>query len=622
LNVRYHAIEALGKLKSCEAVDPLLKLTESRDFSVAFPALDALASIGDGRAGPPLTSLLDDLGLRLPAIEALGSVGGEEAVAPLIGLLHENRELAAPLASALTRLRERYETRYGRGDRIEAALRRAITAEGTKFLIEAAAGSDAPELAALAHVLGWLDSADVDRTLAQLLAQPASRSAATEALVRHGARVTDVLVERLRDDDVEVRRTAVATLGRIGDAKAVPALLATLKDDPESIVAAAGALAMIGDRQAYPTLLEFLGDENAAVRRAVVSALNSLGHPQMAVDMERCLGDADPRVRESAVCVVGYGAFPTCVEALLECCCDENEQVRRVALDALPALDDRRVLPALAEGLADTVSGVRSAAARALGQIEGADVRPLFERAIADKSSWVRYYAVRSSVRRENSASLETLSRLAQADPAMQVRVAAMESLGTLGDASSVPLLAALTRSPVSDLVRTAIAALGTMRRLDALPPLLAALESPDPAQRIDVLRALGASGPADAVAVVQRLATSDIGPGVAKTAVETLGRISGPEAITALVSLCASPSLRADCVKALSRIADGNEEFVGHGLNDPRPDVRLAVVDALTRAGTASAPAHLRRALEDADASVRFAAGLAVSLRDCALHG
>ena len=164
-NVRYHAIEALGKLKSSAAVDSLLRLAESRDFALAFPALDALSSIGDARAALPLTALLDDPELRLPALEALGSLGGEDAVAPLIALLHDHRDLTAAVASALTRIRDRYEARYGRGDRIEAAVRQTITAVGTKSLIDAAAGGDGPELEAIARVLGWLESADVDRTL-------------------------------------------------------------------------------------------------------------------------------------------------------------------------------------------------------------------------------------------------------------------------------------------------------------------------------------------------------------------------------------------------------------------------------------------------------------------------
>ena len=46
-NVRYHAIEALGKLRAVEAADALASIAESRDFFLAFPALDAITAIGN-----------------------------------------------------------------------------------------------------------------------------------------------------------------------------------------------------------------------------------------------------------------------------------------------------------------------------------------------------------------------------------------------------------------------------------------------------------------------------------------------------------------------------------------------------------------------------------------------
>jgi HEAT repeat protein len=257
-----------------------------------------------------------------------------------------------------------------------------------------------------------------------------------------------------------------------------------------------------------------------------------------------------------------------------------------------------------------------------LGQIDNIDVWPLLERAIADKNLWVRYYAVRSAARRGISASAETLNRLAQLDPAMQVRVAAVEALGQLADDSSVPLLAALAQSPDGDLARAAVTALGATRRLDALPPLSAALESPDAARRIDALRALGASGRAEAVADLHRIAKSDREAAVATAAVESLGRIVHPDSIGVLISLTAYPTLRAECVTALSRLAEGNEEFIGRGLSDPRADVRLAVVDALTRSRGAGASNLMKQALEDTVASVRFAALFALSLHDAGTDG
>ena len=43
MNVQFHVIEALGRLRATEARDALVKIAERRDFFLAFPALQALA---------------------------------------------------------------------------------------------------------------------------------------------------------------------------------------------------------------------------------------------------------------------------------------------------------------------------------------------------------------------------------------------------------------------------------------------------------------------------------------------------------------------------------------------------------------------------------------------------
>jgi HEAT repeat protein len=88
LNVRYHTIESLGKLRAAEAVEALATIAESRDFFLAFPALDALMVIGDSRIAPRLVLLLEDELLCSPATDALGRLGDEEVVAPLVTLLN------------------------------------------------------------------------------------------------------------------------------------------------------------------------------------------------------------------------------------------------------------------------------------------------------------------------------------------------------------------------------------------------------------------------------------------------------------------------------------------------------------------------------------------------------
>src|SRR5262249_20092920 len=156
--------------------------------------------------------------------------------------------------------------------------------------------ADGENLWALARVLGWMEGEEIERALTRLLAHATARKEVVEALVRHGARVTELLIEQLDSDDVEARQAAMIVLGRIGDARAVPALVRVLREDDELAIVAAAALAKIGDRRAFEALLGLIGHPQPAVRQAAVAAINSIGHPDMQERAVTLLGDPDPRV--------------------------------------------------------------------------------------------------------------------------------------------------------------------------------------------------------------------------------------------------------------------------------------------------------------------------------------
>ena len=86
--VRLHAVEALGKTRSPEAVDPLLSvLFNDRDRAVREDAIRALGQIGDARAVEFLMTAMTEPGMRPLAVEALGQIGDRRAVPGLINML-------------------------------------------------------------------------------------------------------------------------------------------------------------------------------------------------------------------------------------------------------------------------------------------------------------------------------------------------------------------------------------------------------------------------------------------------------------------------------------------------------------------------------------------------------
>lgn len=461
VNVRYHAVEALGKLRATGAADALASIAETRDFFLAFPALDALTRIGDTRVAPRVVPLLEDELLREAAADVLGHLGDEETVAPLAALLNAPDAPTGVAARALAALHERYEKLFGEGEYIADLSRAAINPAGAQNLLDALNGSGTQELRPLALVVGWLEGAAVERALTRLLGHADARREVIEALVRHGPRVTELLVEQLGSEDLEIRKAAVVALGRIGDARAAPALIEVLDEDPELVIPAADALAKIGDPRAFEALLALVGDTNAGVRQAVVGALNSLGSPLMQGRVLPLLEDDDPNVRESAVKIAGYFGYPECVELLLKRCHDEDERVRRAAVEHLPFIEDERATPSLVSALRHETPKVRAAAAGALALAEGAEVSASLIEALGDEDSWVRYFAARSLGRLKVVESADALAGLARDDKANHVRIAAVEALGSIGGETAVGAITSILKSDEPDLARAAVNALG-----------------------------------------------------------------------------------------------------------------------------------------------------------------
>ena len=79
--VRLHAVEALGKLKSGEAVEPLLfALFNDHDSAVREDIVRALGEIGHAQAVDYLFRIVKEPGLRPVVVEALGKIKGEPEI--------------------------------------------------------------------------------------------------------------------------------------------------------------------------------------------------------------------------------------------------------------------------------------------------------------------------------------------------------------------------------------------------------------------------------------------------------------------------------------------------------------------------------------------------------------
>ena len=609
-NVRYHAIDALSHLRAEVAADALMNLAESTDLLAAFPAIEALRRIGNQAIAPRLVPLLATEMLSEPAAAALGELGDEEVIVPLAELLNAGSMSATVIAVAIASVYSRYEKAYHEGTHTADLFRRTINSEGVQNLLEALPLAMPNELPSMVSLLSWLEGEAVEQALVSLLNHPAAREKAKVALVRRGSRVTELLISQLQAIDLETSIAAIVALGRIGDARAVPALIPCLTKEPELVIPTASALAQIGDRRAFDALLSLIGSPDAAVRQAVISALDSLGHPEMPQRLLTLLGSPSPLVRESAVKIAGYFAFSECIELLLAACREPAQNVRRAAIEHIAYLDDNeQVLPILTEALQGDTPKVRAAAAKSLEHIDLGSALPLLLNALKDPDVWVRYNAARSLGRHRAEVAIDAVAELAQTDIANLVRAAAIEALGQIGGARAVTKLIALRTESSGDLAHAVISALGHIKHPRALPTLIAALRSEDASRRGTAVRALGECGGVGVAETLQWVAAADTDAGVVQAAIDALARLATPEAIAVLIELTVELEHKEACVTALVKLGAGHLEHLARGLTHPHPGVRGAVVEALRRLKHPHASELLSVALEDSERSVRLAA-------------
>ncbi|HET9941852.1 MAG TPA: HEAT repeat domain-containing protein, partial [Terriglobia bacterium] len=612
-NVVYHAIEALGRIGALEACDALLSIAEHQDFFLAFPAIEALGEIGDSRVAPRLVPFLQNELLRDAAVRALAKVGDEFIVPALVDLLNRSTPAEA-IASSLANLYDRYERQFNEGRHIADLCVTAITPGGIQNLLDAVVQAHPSNLRCLVLVLGWLHSPAAARALALHLGSADLRGEITEALVRHGELVTDLLLEQLGSEDLEVRSAAVNALGRIRDRKSVPALIHSLNVDSELAIPAIGALASIGDRNASSALLGVLANPDDAVRRAAVSALNTLASPELVERVIPLLDDANPLVREAAVRIAGYFGYRGSVEAILERCQDQDERVRRAAITHLPYLDDARATRTLVQALRDETASIRAAAASAAAHMELADIIPEVIRALEDPDSWVRYFAAQTLGRHRVSEAAGSLEALARSDRFPQVRIAAFEALSLTAGERAIDVAATFIASRDLDLQRAAAEALKTLHDPESLSLLKQLLRSPHAIVRAAAAAALGDRADAGAMDDLRQVVMTDAESHVTRAAAFALKKLPSADATSALMDVLADPDRRDIAVDVLSELQKADVDALREGFLRRSPGVRLALVSVFERLKRAEATQLLHVAAGDEDPAVQAAAVAALA--------
>lgn len=199
-------------------------------------------------------------------------------------------------------------------------------------------------------------------------------------------------------DDPRVRRYLALALGRLGDARAVPALLEAVEEgaakerpvDAETQVYAVWALGAIGDASALPALVALAGGADPGLRKAAVHALGAFPGEVAQAALVKALSDATEDVRWNAAVALARRADPRAAPILLEMMdrthlADLDRRLRETGLPEglTPEQREEAMLQAVAAATVLPTPALRSALERLRDGDENLKVREAARRALA-----------------------------------------------------------------------------------------------------------------------------------------------------------------------------------------------------------------------------------------------
>jgi len=204
-------------------------------------------------------------------------------------------------------------------------------------------------------------------------------------------RAVEHLVAMLQDDEEDVRTAAVVALGDLGGTRALQSILSVMKDEESEVrAAAAQALGLLGDARGIEPLLVALKDEESEVRSAASDALGRLGDERGVEPLLSAARDEDQAVRFAAVRALGCFKDPRAVDGLIALLRDQDSEIHVATCRALSHTGDHRAVKPLVSAL--QYSPYMHDVAEALGDLkDSAAVEPLisFLKIVrADSGEW------------------------------------------------------------------------------------------------------------------------------------------------------------------------------------------------------------------------------------------
>ncbi|MDP6546677.1 MAG: HEAT repeat domain-containing protein [Phycisphaerae bacterium] len=349
--VRQHAVEALANIGGDEVIKSLTKIAKGADSSLRTLAINGLVKIEDAKASIVLVELLDskDVKLRSEVVSAMyyrrrPSSRHKLRLKPLQkALVDPDPSIRRSALDMLVVFRPKNLAEVLiQGLKDPDVQVRIAAVKATYRMPE----SNDDLTAALVKAVG--DSELRVRTMA--LQQLLRRRITPEAVKP----LADILIEKLKpspNSKVKTWRGAeeasvrglVSALGKTGDKRAIPALVAALNDKHDTTIryAAAEALGQVGDKSVAKHLIGSLKDSSREVRITALRALwitDKVSAVKATIPM---LKDRDLMVRREAIRRLGDARDKQASKPLQQFAGSKEPRIRDEAAIALAKVDSK-----------------------------------------------------------------------------------------------------------------------------------------------------------------------------------------------------------------------------------------------------------------------------------------
>ncbi len=319
-----------------------------------------------------------------------------------------------------------------------------------------------------------IPEADLKRWLTQLRSNDVTlRSDAAHQLGKLGdERAVGALVEALSDSDEYVRKSAVTALRRIGGPAAMEGLRRALADRSEQVVLqAVNGLRDMRDREAVEPLVRVLTRRERSLQLAATDALIRIGADAVPPLMEAFKDRALRRRIGNQIWKILVDMGTKSIDPLLQMLTDENQYVRLTAISVLGRIGDRRVAAPLVHLFLDDPR-MQEAVVTTLARLEERRVLESPGSPAADREIFLPKDVVDGFLGRPREDVTRVLTE-ALDNPSPKVRRFALKALYALhGDSAMDRLVAALKDDDI-DVKRLAIKIMGKMRNKRVIDPLV-----------------------------------------------------------------------------------------------------------------------------------------------------